>query len=123
MAELQLALVGPGLCRGEGCNCRLSVADLGGLCCNCEYALQQATKQKAAPRGVNGQKLPPHTVTRRTNQYSPREANPRCAICGQPRAFKSRRKCNDCHNAENRASRARRSAHHHNGLKAAQAGR
>jgi hypothetical protein len=92
MTALQLTLTAPGVCRGEGCDCRLSVADVGGLCVNCAFALEQAAKAKAMVR----------------QPYPPRPADPRCAGCGAPRAFKSRRKCRTCQNAENRAYRARR---------------
>jgi hypothetical protein len=58
MTTLQLTLAPAGRCRGEGCACRLSVADTLGLCVNCAYALEMAAKRKPARLGYNGQALP-----------------------------------------------------------------
>jgi hypothetical protein len=92
MTDLQYTLTAPDHCKGEGCDCRLSVADLGGLCVNCQYALEQAAKKQAERRGVNGQKLPSQYVKSRDHcperaickcGRGPVNRDNRCAACGR----------------------------------------
>jgi hypothetical protein len=114
MTTLQLALVAPRTCAGPGCDCRLSVADVGGLCVNCAFALEQAAKAKAERRGVNGQRLPSQYVTRRAKTAAPRRRGKALRVtadgvklcaCGKAPVMKKRLSCYDCHAAYNRAYR------------------
>ena len=73
MTDLQLALVGPRICTGPGCDCRLSVADLGGLCVNCEYALWSAAREK---------RKAPTNSHRETSKRGP--VPHLWCVCGQP---------------------------------------
>jgi hypothetical protein len=88
---LQYTLTAPDHCKGEGCDCRLSVADLGGLCVNCQYALEQAAKKKPERRGTDGRALP-----RRSSHYErrickcgrgPIVRNYNCADCNREKAL------------------------------------
>lgn len=113
----QLALTAPGFCRAQGCGCRLSVADTGGLCVACVEFEQVSLRQRKVapcaachrqPRACGSYCHPCEAARRR--RLLLKNADKPCADChSRPRGSYSTY-CRPCQNARLIAFRQRQAA-------------